>query len=76
MSPLSHGRYWMVPHVNRIIVEKLAIDLAGIYMGLEGANRRHAIADYLKQLAPPDPRPTTKVRSAQVMNRLARLAVW
>lgn len=76
MSPLSHSHYWTDPHVNRIIVEKLAIDIAGIHMGLEGVNRRQAIADYLKQLVPADPRPTTRVRSAQVMNRLARLAVW
>ncbi len=78
MSPLSHGRYWTDPRVNRIIAEKLAIDVAGIHMGLEGAARRQAIDDYLKQLVPSDSRPTTKKkdRSTQVMNRLARFAVW
>jgi pimeloyl-ACP methyl ester carboxylesterase len=75
-SPLSHGRYWTDPHVNRIIAGKLAIDLAGLYMGLEGVNHREAIADYLKQITPPYPQPTTKFGRAQVMNRLARLAVW
>jgi hypothetical protein len=75
-SPLSHGRYWTAPQVNRIIAEKLAIDIAGIHMGLEGTARRQAMSDYIKQLAPSDPRPRTKDRSAQVLSRLARFAVW
>lgn len=75
-SPLSHGRYWTDPQVNHIIAHKLAIDLAGLHMGLEVVDRRQAIADYLKQITPPYPQPTLKVRRAQVLNRLARLAVW
>ena len=45
-------------------------------MGLEAVDRRQAIADYLKRITPPYPQPTTKFGRAQVMNRLARLAVW
>ncbi len=73
-SPLSHGRYWADPRVTRIIAEKLAIDAAHLHMGLEGADLRAAVSDYVGRLGTSANGRSGRIRRSQVMNLLAQLA--
>ncbi|HTN43678.1 MAG TPA: hypothetical protein VMN77_07765 [Nitrospiria bacterium] len=45
-NPLSHAHYWDNGGVGRIIADKLAIDFAGIHLGLKGPDLQAALVHF------------------------------